>query len=141
MRLLSARAPRSPYAHLRFFSGWTASELERLSRLAEVIDYEPGDVIAVQGRPAEEFVVIVVGTVDLLDGRRRVGTLGEGDTLGAEGMLSQVTTPAAAVAQTYVRAIVLGKRQFHGLLHEAPSMGRRLSLQLADRLAGLTASA
>jgi CRP-like cAMP-binding protein len=139
MRLLSSRRTRSPYAHLPFFAGWTDAELERMERLVEVVDYEPGDVVAVQGRRTEEFVVLLCGTVDLLDGRTRLGTLGEGDTLGEEGLLSDGHAPAAAVAQTYVRALVLGKRQFYGLLHEAPSMGRRLSLLLAERLAALTA--
>jgi CRP-like cAMP-binding protein len=139
MRLLSSRRAPSPYAHLPFFSGWTSAELERMSRVVEVVDYEPGDVVAVQGRRAEEFVVIVCGTVDLLDGRRRLGTLGEGDTVGEESLLSDERAPAAAVAQTYVQALLLGKREFHGLLHEAPSMGRRLSLVLAQRLARATA--
>jgi CRP-like cAMP-binding protein len=112
-----------------------------MSRLVEVIDYEPGDILAPQGQRTREFIVIVCGTVDVVDGRRRLQTLGEGDTLGEEGMLSDASTTAAAVAQTYVQALVLGPRQFHGLLYEAPSMGRRLSLMLAQRLAQRPATA
>ena len=56
-------------------------------------------------------------------------------------MLADVIPTAAAVAQTYVRALVLGPRQFHGLLQESPSMGRRLSLLLAQRLAAPPAPA
>ena len=141
MKLLTSRAARSPYAHLPFFSGWSDAELTKMSRLVETIDYEPGDIIAAGGQQAREFVVIVCGTVDVVVGRRRLRTLGEGDTIGEEGMLSDWVAPAAAVAQTYVRALVLGPRQFHGLLYEAPSMGRRLSMMLATRLAQLPASA
>jgi CRP-like cAMP-binding protein len=135
MRLLTSRAARSPYASIPFFAGWTDTELARLRRVVEVVEYEPGDIVAAGGQRAREFVVILVGTVDVVEGRRRLRTLGEGDTLGEEGMLADVVPTAAAVAQTYVRALVLGPRQFHGLLHEAPSMGRRLSLLLAQRLA------
>jgi CRP-like cAMP-binding protein len=141
MKLLTSRAARSPYAHLPFFSGWTDAELTRLSRLVEVVDYEPGDIIAAGGPRAREFVLILVGTVDVVEGRRRLRTLGEGDTLGEEGLLADAVPTSAAVAQTYVRALVLGPRQFHGLLYEAPSMGRRLSLLLAARLAALPATA
>jgi CRP-like cAMP-binding protein len=141
MRLLTSRAARSPYAALPFFAGWTDAELDRLSRVVEVVEYEPGDIIAAGGKRAQEFVVIVVGTVDVVEGRRRLRTLGEGDTIGEEGMLADVVPTAAAVAQTYVRALVLGPRQFHGLLHESPAMGRRLSLMLAQRLAVLAAPA
>jgi CRP-like cAMP-binding protein len=140
MKLLT-RAARSPYAQLSFFAGWTDAELNSMSRVVEVIDYEPGDIIAAGGQRAREFVVIVCGTVDIVDGRRRLGTLGEGDTIGEEGMLSDVVPTAAAIAQTYVRALVFGPRQFHGLLCETPSMGRRLSLMLAKRLAALPATA
>jgi CRP-like cAMP-binding protein len=140
MKLLT-RAARSPYAHLPFFAGWTDAELNRMSRVVEVIDYEPGDIIAAGGHRAREFVVIVCGTVDVVEGRRRLGTLGEGDTIGEEGMLSDFVPTAAAVAQTYVQALVFGPRQFHGLLCETPSMGRRLSLKLAARLASQPATA
>ena len=135
MKLLTSRAARSPYAHLPFFAGWTDAEMTRMSRLVEVIDYEPGDIIAAGGRRTREFVIIVCGQVDVVEGRRRLHTLGEGDTIGEEGMLSDALTTAAAVAQTYVKALVLGQQQFHGLLYEAPSMGRRLSMMLAQRLA------
>lgn len=140
MKLLT-RAARSPYAHLPFFAGWTDAEMTRMSRLVETIDYEPGDILAAGGQRAREFVIIVCGTVDVVDGRRRIRTLGEGDTIGEEGMLTDAMTPAAAIAQTYVQALVLGPRQFHGLLYEAPSMGRRLSMMLAQRLAALPATA
>jgi CRP-like cAMP-binding protein len=135
MKLLNPRAARSPYAHLPFFAGWTDAELNRMSRLVEVIDYEPGDIIAAGGQRTREFVIIVCGQVDVVEGRRRLRTLGEGDTIGEEGMLSDALTTGAAVAQTYVNALVLGQQQFHGLLYEAPSMGRRLSMMLAARLA------
>lgn len=133
MKLLT-RAARSPYAHLPFFAGWTDAEMARMSRLVEVVDYEPGDILAAGGQRAREFLVIVCGTVDVVDGRRRLRTLRDGDTIGEEGMLADATSAGAFVAQTYVQALVLGPRQFHGLLYEAPSMGRRLSMMLAARL-------
>jgi CRP-like cAMP-binding protein len=134
MKLLTTRAARSPYAHLPFFAGWSHAELTRMNRLVETIDYEPGDIIAAGGQRAREFVIIVCGTVDVVDGRRRLATLTEGDTIGEEGMLVDTVPTAAAIAQTYVRALVLGPKQFHGLLYDAPSMGRRLSMLLAARL-------
>src|SRR5690348_11200375 len=141
MKMLRSRTSRSPYSNLPFFSGWTDAELDRLSRVVEVIDYEPGDILAAGGQPSKEFLVIVVGTVDAVEGRRRLRTLGEGDTIGEEGLLSDSVSKTAFIAQTYVRALVLGHRQFHGLLYDAPSMGRRLSLMLAKRLAAVPATA
>ena len=132
---------QSPYARLPFFAGWSDAELARLDRVAEVIDYEPGDILAAGGTQAREFLVVLVGQVDVLDGRRRLRALGPGDAIGAEGLLSDAVSPVAFVAQTYVRALVLGPRQFHGLLYEAPSLGRRLSIVLAGRLAAVAAPA
>jgi CRP-like cAMP-binding protein len=139
MRSLSIGRPS--YAKLPFFDGWSDRELARFGRLAEVIDYKPGDVLAASGQRPQEFVLILCGKVDIIESRRQICTLGEGDTLGAEAMLTKSPPTVSAVAQTYVRALLLGPRQFNGMLREAPSMGRRLAQLLAERLATLPSPA
>lgn len=133
------RTSRSPYADVPFFTDWTAPELALLERLVEVVELEPGDVLVHAGRRSQEFYVVARGRVQLLEGRRHAGVLQAGDSLGAEGLLSGAASPVTAVAETCVQALVLGPRQFRGLLHEAPSMGRRLATLLAERLAAIPA--
>lgn len=134
-RVRGAAAP--PYAGLAFFEGWADADLARLDRLAEVVEYEPGEVVCAPVRLVREFYVVLTGRAEVQEGRRRLGTLGPGDTIGEQGLLIGTQLRAAVVAQTYVKALYLGPREFHGLLREAPSFGRALSIALADRLARL----
>ena len=134
MKLLPHHGYRSPYADLAFFAGWTPADLQRMERVVEVVDYEPGEFITVQGAPAVEFVVIVCGTAAVIADNEPVCTLTSGDTVGEVALLAGTTSPVAVVAQTYLKALLLGPRQFNGLLTAAPSMGRRLAALMADRL-------
>jgi CRP-like cAMP-binding protein len=129
----------SRYADLAFFVGWSDRDLSRLDSLAEIVEYEPGEIITTQGMPTgREFLVITCGraTVTAGDGQRQV--LEAGESIGAEDMLLRDgRSRTSVVADTYLTALLLGPREFHGLLAEAPSMGRRLALLLADRLASI----
>ena len=134
MRLPRPRTHRSDYADLAFFSGWSAADLDRMERVAEVVEYEPGELVTSQGQLAREFLVIVCGRAAVLTNDQPTRVLGDGETIGEEAMLAGPASSVAVVAQTYLKALLLGPQQFHGLLSEAPSMGRRLSLVLANRL-------
>lgn len=134
MKLRQARAHRSPYADLAFFAGWAPADVERLQRFAEVVDYEPGELVIAYGRLPVEFVVIVRGRAVVLEHGRPVGVLTEGETIGEVAMLAGRPSPIAVVADSSLRGLLLGPRQFNGLLCEVPSMGRRLSMLLAGRL-------
>lgn len=129
----------SRYADLAFFVGWSERDLSRLDSLAEVVEYEPGEIITTQGMPTgREFLVITRGraTITAGDGQRQ--TLAAGESIGSEDMLrGDGRSRTSVIADTYLTALLLGPREFHGLLSEAPSMGRRLALLLADRLASV----
>jgi len=133
MKLLGSRA-RPAFADLAFFAGWTDDDLRRMERFAEAAEYEPGEVITTQGRLAVEFVVIESGRAAVIENGRPTTALGAGDTVGELSMLGGTTSSVVVVAQTYLKALVLGPREFNGLLAEAPSMGRRLATLLAARL-------
>ena len=134
MKLPRSHPHPSPYAELAFFAGWTADDLQRMQRLAEVVEYEPGEIVTSQGGLALEFLVIVRGRAVVLADGRPVGCLAAGETIGEVAMLGGTVSPVAVVAQTYLEALLLGPREFNGLLTEAPSMGRRLAALLAARL-------
>jgi CRP-like cAMP-binding protein len=142
MRLPRSRgAAAPPYADLPFFEGWTDADLARLGRLAEVLDYAPGEVVCPPVQLVREFFVVLSGRAEVVEGSRRLDDVGPGDTVGEQGLLSGGQLRAAVVARTPLTALYLGPREFHGLLREAPSFGRALSIVLADRLARLPVSA
>jgi CRP-like cAMP-binding protein len=134
MKLPRPRSHQSPYADLAFFSGWSSDDLHRMERLAELVEYEPGEIVTSQGQLAREFLVIVCGRAAAMSNHQPIRTITEGETIGEEAMLAGPSASVAVVAQTYLKALLLGPQQFNGLLSEAPSMGRRLSQLLARRL-------
>ena len=142
MRLHRSRgAAAPPYTGLAFFQGWTDADLARLDRLAEVVEYAPGEVVCAPVRLVREFFVVLSGQAEVVEGARRLCELGPGDTVGEQGLLIGAQLQAAVLARTDLSALYLGPREFHGLLREAPSFGRALSIALADRLFRLPASA
>lgn len=132
---LRPRSNRPGYADLPFFQSWSAADLARLDRLAEHVEYEPGEIVMTHGLQAgREFFVITCGRALVTSHDGTATTVSAGESIGEEAMLVGDSASASVVAQTYLTALLLGPREFHGLLAEAPSLGRRLSLQLATRL-------
>lgn len=134
MRLPLSHAHPLPYADLAFFAGWTPADLERMLQVAEVVEYEPGEIVTAQDALPLEFLVIVRGRAAVLVGEQRVGILSEGETIGEVAMLGGTLSPLTVVAQTSLKALLLAPREFNGLMTQAPSMGRRLAMQLAGRV-------
>lgn len=142
MRLHRFRGTAAPpYAGLAFFQGWTDADLARLDRLAEVVQYTAGEVVCAPVRLVREFVVVLAGEAEVVENARRVCVLRPGDSVGEQGLLVGSQLTAAVLARTDLTVLYLGPREFHGLLREAPSFGRALSVALADRLARLPVSA
>lgn len=112
--------------------GWTDRDRRLLLRAAGRVEYEPGDVLASEGCLAKEFVLLTSGRADLVRQGRRVGVLEPGGHLGAVALLHRTTYESTAVTDRFCQALVLGARDFNGLLHAAPSFGRLLSTGLAD---------
>lgn len=136
MSLFRSKTTPTRYTDIPFFRGWSAVDLARLDRLAEVVEYEPGEIISSPGLTAgKEFLVITKGRAVVRPNRGERVVVEAGETIGEQAMLLGSGDGFTAVAETYLEALLLGPREFHGLLAEAPSLGRRLSLNLAHRLA------
>ena len=116
------------------FQACTKRELTMVSRLAEDVRYEPGDVLVREGARGEEFFVIVEGQAEVGRGGRKVAVLGPGDFFGELALLDPAPRDATVTALTPMEVVVLGRREFTGLLAEVPTIARRLLLGMARRL-------
>lgn len=135
MKLKTSRRRRPPYADLPIFSGWSKKEFELLGRLAEQVEYDPGEFITTSGPMAREFLIITCGRAKVLSGREGSQSLGPGDTVGEQAMLAgPVTSTIAAVAETYLEALLLGPKEFDCMLTEVPSLVRHISHRGDDHL-------
>jgi CRP-like cAMP-binding protein len=65
---------------------------------------------------------------------RKVATLGPGSAFGELALLDRAPRNASVVAETPMELVVLGQREFAGILDEVPGFARKLLAGLAHRL-------
>lgn len=111
---------------------WPEKDRRMLLKAAGRVEYEPGDVLVSEGCIAKEFVLLTSGQATLMQRGRRAGVLMPGEHIGAVPLLYRSCYEQTAVTDRFCEALVLGARDFNGLLHSVPSFGRMLTTGLAD---------
>ena len=114
--------------------------LEEVGRLADEVDLPAGRIAARQGASADEFFVIIDGTVTIDHDGEHLGDLGPGDFFGELALLGKVPRTATATCATPCRLLVLGHREFHTLLGEFPTIRGAVLEAVAKRIARLEAA-
>ena len=122
--------------HLRtvpLFSALSRKHLRLVAGLAKDAKVGAGTVLISESGPGSEFFVIMDGTAKVTRQGRRVVTLGRGATFGELALLDDAPRTASVVAETPMELVVLGAREFAGLL-DVPGVARKLLAGLARRL-------
>jgi CRP-like cAMP-binding protein len=117
------------------FSSCSTGELQKITRLVTTLPtFPPGKVLAREGMPGREFVVIVEGKADVTVSGKWIATLGPGDFLGEIALLDGGPRTATVTCVTDVVAQVIAQREFHQMLEIAPTLARKVLAGLASRL-------
>jgi CRP-like cAMP-binding protein len=116
------------------FSGLSKKELREVARAADEIDVEEGRELVTEGRTGHEFFLIVGGQAAVRRKGRKVATLGPGQYFGELALLDRGPRSATVVAATDMRLLVLGQREFAGLLEVLPGVAAKLLSTMAKRL-------
>jgi CRP-like cAMP-binding protein len=122
-------------ARVPLLSGLSRKDLEQVARICDEVDLPDGRVLMRQGGSGDEFFVILAGTVRIeRDGVVR-RELGAGDFLGELALLADIPRTATATCVGDCRLLVLGHREFHGLLAQYPTIETAVLKVVAERLA------
>jgi MFS family permease len=107
----------------RFFAPLPTPMLERLARNLVPIHVPDGSVVIRQGDAGDRFYAIVEGAVEVLEGGRRVATLGPGGSFGEIALIRDVPRTATVVATTESKLLALDRDEFLRAItgHEAAS--------------------
>jgi CRP/FNR family cyclic AMP-dependent transcriptional regulator len=116
------------------FSACSKRELQRIATLADRIDVPEGKVLTRQGDSGGECFVIAEGTAKASRRGRQSVKLGPGSFFGEMALLDQGPRSATVTAETDMKLLVLGAREFSSLIGEVPSVARRIMRVLAERL-------
>ncbi len=121
------------------FHGLSKRELELIATVTTRLQFEPGKVLAREGAPGNEFILLLDGIVEVRHEDHVVATRGADDYIGEIALLTGGLRTATVVAATPVTAEVIGRREFLGLLAEVHEVSDRTRATMPTRLAELAA--
>ena len=121
-------------AQVPLFSTCSRKDLQKLGKASDEIEVKQGKVLVEEGKPGHEFFLIEDGTAEVRRNNRKVATLGRGQFFGELSLLDRGPRSATVVADTDMTLVVLGQREFLGVIDEVPAMAHKLLAALAGRL-------
>jgi CRP-like cAMP-binding protein len=119
-------------AGVPLLAGLGRRDLEEVGRLADEVDLPEGRVVARQGATADEFFVIIDGSVRCQRDGKPLCDLGPGEFFGELAVLGEMPRTATVTTTSPSRLLVVGHHGAAALLRVKPttlvSMIKRLNL-------------
>jgi CRP-like cAMP-binding protein len=121
-------------AQVRLFRACSKKELTTIGRASDEVRIPAGRTIVEEGQTGHEFCLILDGKAAVHRGGRKVATLSPGDYFGELALLDRGPRNATVKADTDMEVLVLGQREFSGVLDEVPTIAHKLLSSMATRL-------
>ena len=119
---------------VRLFSGLNKKELERVAKASDETRAKPGQVLTTEGKPGHEFFLILEGQAKVSRDGNDLATLGPGQYFGELSLLGGGPRTATVTADSDMELLVVGQREFSGVLDEIPGVAHKLLTTMAARL-------
>jgi len=116
------------------FSALSKKELQTIARASDDVDVPKGKVLVQEGKPGHEFFLIINGNASVKRGKREIAKLGPGQYFGELALLDRGPRSASVVAKDDMEVLVLGQREFAGVIDEVPNLAHKLLTTMAQRL-------
>lgn len=116
------------------FATLSRRELNLVAKRAEDVRVAEGKILCSEGEMGNQYFVILSGTAKVTRRGRRVATLGAGQGFGELSLLDKHPRNATVTAETPMEVVVLGQREFAGLVDDVPGFARKLLAALAGRV-------
>lgn len=121
-------------ARVPLFAGLSRSDLEMVARATDEITVEPGRTLVAEGESGHEAFIVVEGSASVTKDGTELAVLNPGAVFGEMALIERAPRNATVTATTPLRVLVLGQREFSGLLEESPQFSRRIMAALAHRV-------
>lgn len=119
-------------ADVPLFSSCSNRELQKIARAADEITVDEGREIVTQGATGHEAFIIIDGTARVVRNDQEIATMGPGDYFGELALLDGGPRTASVVATSPMTLLVLGQREFAGLIDEVPGLAHKILTSLAQ---------
>ena len=130
--------PRNSYldslSHIQLFSSMSKRDLQKIAKASDEIDVPTGKMLVEQDTRGREAFVVIEGTATVKRNGRKVATFGPGDHFGELALLDGGPRTATIVADTPMRVLVIGQREFAGVLDEVPGLAHKVLASLAQTI-------
>jgi CRP-like cAMP-binding protein len=121
-------------ATVPLFAALSKKDLQRIARASDEVTVEKGRVLVQEGTSGHEAFVIVEGTATVERKGLTVASLGPGNHFGELALLDGGPRTATVIATSDLRVLVLGQREFSGVLDSVPGLAHKLLAALATRI-------
>jgi CRP-like cAMP-binding protein len=124
-------------AHLAtvpLFAQCSKHDLAEIARFVDQIEVEDGRELITEGDLGHEAFIVVDGTAEVTRGGDTVAEVGAGAVFGEMALIDRVARNASVTATSPMTLLVIGKREFSGLLDESRSFRESIMAALADRV-------
>ena len=121
-------------AEVPLFSAASKQDLAKIARASDEVDVKAGRILVEEGRTGHEVFLILDGTATVKRKNRKVATLGPGQYFGELALLDKGPRTATVQADTDMKVLVLGQREFLGVLDEVPGLAYKILRMMAHRL-------
>ncbi len=130
--------------NIPLFAGLPRPRLKLIAYTAEVVRFEPGEVIVQQGDPADAVFIIADGEAEVLvradDGHDiRLGTVGRHSLLGEIAVLCNGRRTATIRTKDRVVTLKISAQLFLDQLRQSPDIAMQVMRIIAERLERTTA--
>jgi CRP-like cAMP-binding protein len=117
------------------FANCSKRELARVASIFDEVELPEGKELIREGERGREFFVLLDGTVDVRQGKRKLRTMNAGDSFGEIALIAGTPRTATVTANSRVRVLVVTDRAFKALLESVPKIQLKVLQSLAERLA------
>jgi CRP/FNR family transcriptional regulator, cyclic AMP receptor protein len=121
-------------ASVPLFAALSPKDLQKLARVSDEVTIEAGRELVKQGTTGREAYVIVEGEAEVIRGEQVLATLGAGEAFGELALLDGGPRTASVKASTNLTVLVLGQREFGGIIEEVPGIAHKILANLASRI-------
>jgi CRP/FNR family cyclic AMP-dependent transcriptional regulator len=121
-------------ASVPLFAGASTKELRAIAKASVELTIDKGKQFITQGETGREAFVIVEGQAEVSRGGKNLATLGPGDCVGELALLDRGPRTATVTAVTPLTVLVLGTREFAGLLDQVPTLNHKMLAALASKV-------
>jgi NTE family protein len=133
------KEPHEPYSGLGLLGSLSPAAAGELVRAAREIRLPAGSTVFVEGDAGDAAYLIQSGLVDVMagdvGGPVRMVTLGPGEVLGEQSLLTGQSRSATAVCQTGVKLWRIDHADFLAAVASVPELGAAVARVLSQRLA------